>query len=104
MGLLLQGTVTTVNPTYGAEEIRFQLNDAAASILVTIEAAVPVALEAIEGTEVSEIIVIGDHEEATSMSEVISSEPIDQVPVGFILSSYGLPYSSGTTGLPKKVV
>ena len=30
------GTVTTVNPTYGAEEVRFQLNDAGASLLITI--------------------------------------------------------------------
>ena len=44
------GTVTTVNPTYGAEEVRFQLLDASATILVTIEAAMPIALKAIEGT------------------------------------------------------
>ena len=30
------GTVTTVNPTYGAEEVRFQLLDAGATMLVTI--------------------------------------------------------------------
>lgn len=40
------GTVTTVNPTYGAEEVRFQLLDASATILVTIEAAMPIALKA----------------------------------------------------------
>ena len=45
------GTVTTVNPTYGAEEVRFQLLDASATILVTVEAAMPIALEAIEGTD-----------------------------------------------------
>ena len=55
------GTVTTVNPTYGAEEVRFQLLDASATILVTVEAAMPIALEAIEGTDVQEIIVIGEH-------------------------------------------
>ena len=98
------GTVTTVNPTYGAEEIRFQLNDAKASILVTIEAAVPMALEAIEGTDVTEIIVIGAHEDATPLSEVVSSEPIDQVPVDLSSHAMVLPYSSGTTGLPKGVI
>ena len=30
------GAVTTINPTYGAEEVRFQLQDAGASLLVTI--------------------------------------------------------------------
>ncbi|MBG01852.1 MAG: 4-coumarate--CoA ligase family protein [Acidimicrobiaceae bacterium] len=98
------GTVTTVNPTYGAEEIRFQLNDANASILVTIEAAIPIALEAIEGTDVTEIIVIGEHENATSLSEVVSADPIEQVPVDLSSQAIVLPYSSGTTGLPKGVM
>ena len=30
------GAVSTINPTYGAEEVRFQLLDAGASILVTV--------------------------------------------------------------------
>lgn len=98
------GTVTTVNPTYGAEEIRFQLLDASASILVTIEAAMPIALEAIEGTGVEEIIVIGEHDDATSITDVLASDPIDQVPVDLHGHHMVLPYSSGTTGLPKGVM
>ena len=31
------GTITTINPTYGAEEVRFQLQDAGASMLITVE-------------------------------------------------------------------
>src|SRR5690606_8939236 len=30
------GTVTTINPTYGAEEVAFQLRDSGATLLVTI--------------------------------------------------------------------
>lgn len=98
------GTVTPVNPTYGAEEIRFQLNDAGASILVTTEPAMPIALEAIEGTDVTEIIVIGEHESATALREVLSADPIAQIPVDLSTQAMVLPYSSGTTGLPKGVI
>src|SRR5262245_8686522 len=52
------GTVTTINPTYGAEEVRFQLLDAGASMLVTIGMFVETAQKAIEGTNVSVIMTI----------------------------------------------
>ena len=61
------------------------------------------SLEAIEGTDV-EIIVIGEHPNATSLTEVLTAEPIDQVEVDLANHHVVLPYSSGTTGLPKGVM
>ena len=41
------GTITTINPAYTADEARFQLNDAQATILVTIPAFLDTARAAI---------------------------------------------------------
>ena len=49
------GTVTTLNPTYTADEIRLQLNDSKATVMITVSAVLPVAQAAIEGTSVKEI-------------------------------------------------
>ncbi|MGI9623716.1 MAG: AMP-binding protein [Acidimicrobiales bacterium] len=98
------GTVTTVNPTYGPDEIRYQLNDAAASLLVTYPDAVPACIAACEGTGVTDIIVLGEHEDAIAFSELLAAEPIEQTPIDVHSKIMVLPYSSGTTGLPKGVM
>jgi acyl-CoA synthetase (AMP-forming)/AMP-acid ligase II len=96
------GTVTTVNPTYTAHEVRHQLNDAGASLLVTVAMFAAVATEAAEGTGVTDIFQIGAAEGDRNFVELFG-EPIDQVPVaGSDLAV--LPYSSGTTGLSKGVM
>ena len=95
--------VTTINPTYGAEEVRFQLKDAGANMLVTVPMFLDVAREAIQGTDVSEIVVIGEADGVTSLS-ALYADPIEQVPVDLADHVVVLPYSSGTTGLPKGVM
>jgi acyl-CoA synthetase (AMP-forming)/AMP-acid ligase II len=95
--------VTTINPTYGAEEVRFQLLDAGATMLFTTSAFLDVARAAAEGTGVKEIAVIGQAPNARSLDSLYG-DPIEQVVVDFDQHVVVLPYSSGTTGLPKGVM
>jgi 4-coumarate--CoA ligase len=58
--------VSTVNPTYTADEVRFQLIDSDSKLLITIAMFLETAKEAISGTEVTEIAIIGDAPEGTT--------------------------------------
>lgn len=76
------GVVTTINPTYTAGEVRHQLQDSNASILVTISMFLDVAKEAVEGTNVTEIFSIDPVEGELSMFDLLTSAPLTaQVPV-----------------------
>jgi len=97
------GVVTTVNPTYGADEVAFQLRDAGGTELVTVGMFAEVAKEAITGTEISEVITI-DGVAGTTALDSIFGDPIQQSPVNPVDDVVVLPYSSGTTGLPKGVM
>lgn len=96
--------VSTINPTYTADEIRFQLNDSGSTLLVTIAMFVETATEAIAGSPTSEIVVIGDAPEGTTPVTSLFAAPIAQVPVDVTEDVVVLPYSSGTTGFPKGVM
>jgi len=98
------GAVTTINPTYGAEEVRHQLQDAGATMLFTVAMFVDTALAAVEGTDVTEVIVIGDALPGTTSMVDLLGDRIDQVAVDPATHTVVLPYSSGTTGLPKGVM
>ncbi len=97
------GTVTTINPVYGAEEVRFQLNDAKATLLIAAAPFAETAVAAAEGSGASEVITIGPVDGHRSIAELMAA-PIHQVPVDPKDHIVVLPYSSGTTGLPKGVM
>ena len=80
-----------------------QLIDAGATRLVTIPMFLDTAVEAIDGTSVQELFVLGEAEGHRSFEELLG-EPLDeQVPVD-LDDVVVLPYSSGTTGLSKGVM
>jgi len=98
------GTATTLNPTYTAEELRHQLQDSGAVMMLTVEPVLATAAEAIEGTDVRETFLIGEGtDDARSLLELLG-EPIEQVELDPAEAIAVLPYSSGTTGLSKGVM
>ena len=95
--------VTTVNPAYTERELRHQLDDAGATLLVVAPACLDVARAGVEGTKVREIVTIGPAPGHRSI-DALMGEPIEQAAVDLHGATVALPYSSGTTGLPKGVV
>ncbi len=97
-------TVTTLNPTYTADELRHQLSDSGAKLMVSFPATIPLAAQAIDGTAVTELVAMGEAEGATPMADLLAADPITQVDVDVDDHVVVLPYSSGTTGLAKGVM
>jgi acyl-CoA synthetase (AMP-forming)/AMP-acid ligase II len=100
----LGGATTMLNPLYTAEEMQRQLADAGARFVLTVPERLATVREAVAGTRVAEIFVLGEGDGATPFRTLLQyDEPLSAVEIR-PADVVALPYSSGTAGLPKGVM
>jgi acyl-CoA synthetase (AMP-forming)/AMP-acid ligase II len=99
------GTITTINPTYTAEEVAHQLRDSGACMLVTVSVFLDTARAAAAEVGLDAIFVLGDASDgALPFTDLVASEAASSATVNPAEHVAALPYSSGTTGLAKGVM
>jgi acyl-CoA synthetase (AMP-forming)/AMP-acid ligase II len=105
-GIAAAGCVTSpINSLYTADEIAFQLKDSGAKVLVTISMFMDRAQAAVEKTPVDEVVVLDGAEGHASLLDLLGTDaPSVSVDIDPATDLVTLPYSSGTTGLPKGVM
>ncbi|RBY84105.1 4-coumarate--CoA ligase family protein [Blastococcus sp. TF02A-30] len=105
-GIAAAGCVMSpINSLYTPDEIAFQLKDSGAKVLITISLFMDRAQAAVEKSPVDEVIVLDGAEGHANLFDLLGADaPSVQVDIDPANDLVTLPYSSGTTGLPKGVM
>jgi acyl-CoA synthetase (AMP-forming)/AMP-acid ligase II len=98
------GVVTTVSPLFTSGELGAQLAASRARFLVTVPALMEKARAAATASAIEEIFVFGDAAGATPFETLASAGPAPDVQIDPARDLVVLPFSSGTTGMPKGVM
>jgi acyl-CoA synthetase (AMP-forming)/AMP-acid ligase II len=98
------GVVSGANPGYSAADLANQIQDSGAKFIFTVPELLSCAREASAQTECKTIIVLGDAPDSVSYASIIACQDPEPVVASDINALAALPYSSGTTGLPKGVM
>lgn len=101
----LGGVNTPINPLYTESEIAHQLKDAGATFLVTAPQFLEKARAAADAAGITNLFVFGEAEGWASFDSLMDSDGVvPTVKINPKEDLVALPYSSGTTGLPKGVM